>query len=208
MRRTYGDFYSFHTKVSLPSLSLSHSLTHSLSHSLTHSHAWPQNIGRGPDVIFGRLEYFQDIKHTFNVYTLQLVQCRDNKDTEAPSQQPQWHAHSNTARLILCFHISSSLTPTPPSLPLSHSPSLPFSPSLSLSLPLPFSPFLSPSPSLPLPCSMFQLLDQFPGEGGQRNKKDRMIPFLPGKSYPRILTNRNNRDLAEKRLPELHRYAK
>lgn len=53
-----------------------------------------------------------------------------------------------------------------------------------------------------------QLLDQFPEEGGQKNKKERMIPFLPGKSYPRILTNRNNRDLAEKRLPELHRYAK
>ena len=185
-------------------------------------------------MIFGRLEYFQDIKHTFDVYTLQLVQCRDNKDTEAPSQQPQWHAHSDTARLILCFHVSSSLTPT--SLSLSPSLPLPLSlrlhrsslsgthiatqpdlfcafmslplllPPLSPSLPLSLS--LSPSPSPPLPCSMFQLLDQFPGEGGQKNKKDRMIPFLPGKSYPRILTNRNNRDLAEKRLPELHRYAK
>ena len=71
------------------------------------------------------------------------------------------------------------------------------------------SPPLSPFP----PCTLYvlsppQLLDQFPEEGGQKHKKERMIPFLPGKSYPRLLTNRNNRDLAEKRLPELHRYTK
>ena len=57
-------------------------------------------------------------------------------------------------------------------------------------------------------CVCVQLLDLFPEEGGQKNKKERMIPFLPGKNYPRILSNRNNRELAEKRLPELHRYAK
>ena len=51
-----------------------------------------------------------------------------------------------------------------------------------------------------------QLLDHFPEEGGQKNKKERMIPFLPGKYIPRLLTN--SREMAEKRLPELHRYAK
>jgi hypothetical protein len=51
-----------------------------------------------------------------------------------------------------------------------------------------------------------KLLDHFPEEGGQKNKKERMIPFLPGKYIPRLLTN--SREMAEKRLPELHRYAK
>jgi len=53
-----------------------------------------------------------------------------------------------------------------------------------------------------------QLLDLFPEEGGQKGKKHpRLIPYLPGKNYSKIL-NKSNRDMAEKRLPELARYAR
>jgi hypothetical protein len=49
-------------------------------------------------------------------------------------------------------------------------------------------------------------LDLFPEEGGQKGKKHpRLIPFLPGKNYSRFL---KNKEVAEKRLPELHRYSK
>ena len=51
-----------------------------------------------------------------------------------------------------------------------------------------------------------QLLDLFPEEGGQKGKKHpRLIPFLPGKNYSKFL---KNRDVAEKRLPELQRYSR
>ena len=49
-------------------------------------------------------------------------------------------------------------------------------------------------------------MDLFPEEGGQKGKKHpRLIPFLPGKNYSRFL---KNKEVAEKRLPELHRYSK
>ena len=51
-----------------------------------------------------------------------------------------------------------------------------------------------------------QLLDLFPEEGGQKGKKHpRLIPFLPGKNYSKFL---KNKDVAEKRLPELQRYSR
>ena len=51
-----------------------------------------------------------------------------------------------------------------------------------------------------------KLLDLFPEEGGQKGKKHpRLIPYLPGKNYSKFL---KNRDVAEKRLPELHRYSR
>eukprot|EP00731_Ephydatia_muelleri_P026866 Em0018g966a len=52
---------------------------------------------------------------------------------------------------------------------------------------------------------IIQLLDLFPEESGQKNKKQRIIPYLPGK---KIITNKSSRELAEKRLPELAKYAK
>ena len=52
-----------------------------------------------------------------------------------------------------------------------------------------------------------QLLDLFPEEGGQKGKKHpRLIPYLPGKHYSNKFLK--NRDVAEKRLPELHRYSR
>ena len=63
------------------------------------------------------------------------------------------------------------------------------------------------APHLPnhIPPYHQQLLDLFPEESGQKNKKQRIIPFLPGK---KIITNKSSRELAEKRLPELAKYAK
>ena len=90
------------------------------------------------------------------------------------------------------------------------SPSTPRSASLSLIcsvyLSRPLCCVCASNPSSPTLPSSPQLLDHFQEEGGQKNKKERMIPFLPGKYIPRLLTN--SREMAEKRLPELHRYAK
>ena len=62
------------------------------------------------------------------------------------------------------------------------------------------------APFLLLFFTVAQLLDMFPEEGGQKGKKHpRLIPYLPGKNYSKFL---KNRDVAEKRLPELARYTK
>lgn len=54
---------------------------------------------------------------------------------------------------------------------------------------------------------LYKLLDLFPEESGQKSKKHpRLIPYLPGKNYSNKFLK--NRDVAEKRLPELHRYSR
>ena len=49
-----------------------------------------------------------------------------------------------------------------------------------------------------------KLLDLFPDEAGGKNKKARVIPFLPGKRFP--FTSKNSRETAEKRFPEIVKY--
>ncbi|NWT54120.1 SPD2A protein, partial [Erythrocercus mccallii] len=50
-----------------------------------------------------------------------------------------------------------------------------------------------------------QLLDKFPIEGGQKDPKQRIIPFLPGK----ILFRRSHvRDVAVKRLKPIDEYCR
>ena len=64
-----------------------------------------------------------------------------------------------------------------------------------------------PIPDIPFSLLCVQLLDLFPEEGGQKGKKHpRLIPYLPGKNIK--ILNKSNRDMAEKRLPELARYAR
>ena len=64
----------------------------------------------------------------------------------------------------------------------------------------PHSLFLSLSLSLSL---SLQLLDLFPVEGGSKNKKQRVIPFLPGKKWG---IGKSNRELAERRLQDMAKY--
>ena len=92
------------------------------------------------------------------------------------------------------------------------SPSIPPFPLFFLLLLIALLPSLSSSSSPPIPDIPFsllcvQLLDLFPEEGGQKGKKHpRLIPYLPGKNIK--ILNKSNRDMAEKRLPELARYAR
>ncbi|KAG8519483.1 SH3 and PX domain-containing protein 2B [Galemys pyrenaicus] len=54
-------------------------------------------------------------------------------------------------------------------------------------------------------CKVMQMLDKFPMEGGQKDPKQRIIPFLPGK----ILFRRSHiRDVAVKRLIPIDEYCK
>ena len=57
---------------------------------------------------------------------------------------------------------------------------------------------------LPLPC--VQLLDLFPDEAGGKNKRARVIPFLPGKRFP--FSSINSKEKAEKRFPEIVKYVR
>jgi len=50
------------------------------------------------------------------------------------------------------------------------------------------------------------LLDLFPDEAGGRNKKDRVIPFLPGKRFP--FSSHTSKERAEKRFPEIIKYVR
>lgn len=52
----------------------------------------------------------------------------------------------------------------------------------------------------------YQLLDLFPDEAGGRSKKDRVIPFLPGKRFP--FSSHTSKERAEKRFPEIIKYVR
>ena len=52
----------------------------------------------------------------------------------------------------------------------------------------------------------FQLLDLFPDEAGGKNKRARVIPFLPGKRFP--FSSISSKEKAEKRFPEIVKYVR